>query len=149
MRLIVLLSLPLFAQAPDATADKLRWIAGCWEMRAGEMVIEEQWNKPSGGIMMGIGRTVKGGKLVETEYLQISIEKGRLTYTARIGTPGVTPFPVKSITDSEVVFENPEHDFPQRILYRKTPDGVFARIEGTSKGKERHVDFPYRKVSCE
>jgi len=113
------------------------------------MTIEEQWTKPAGGTMLGMGRTIRGAKTVFTEFLRISEESGKLTYTARIGTKGVTPFPLLKMTETEVVFENAEHDFPQRIIYRKQGSGLFARIEGLDKGKERHQDFPYQRVACE
>jgi Domain of unknown function (DUF6265) len=99
--------------------------------------------------MFGMTRTIRGGKTVFSEFQRISVEEGKLTYTARIGTQRVTPFPLKWMTESEVVFENPAHDFPQRILYRKANGGLFARIEGIDKGKERHQDFPYKRVSCQ
>lgn len=53
------------------------------------------------------------------------------------------------MSDSEVVFENPTHDFPQRILYGPLSGGVIARTEGVEKGQEKHQDFPYRRVACE
>ena len=53
------------------------------------------------------------------------------------------------MTDSEVVFENATHDFPQRVIYRKVQGGLFARIEGVDKGKDKHEEFPYKRVSCE
>ena len=46
-------------------------------------------------------------------------------------------------------FENAAHDFPQRIIYRKTAGGLHARIEGLDKGKPRSEDFPYKRVSCD
>ena len=50
---------------------------------------------------------------------------------------------------TEVIFENPEHDFPQRVIYRLQPDGLLVgRIEGISKGKPRAIDFPMKRVPC-
>jgi hypothetical protein len=50
----------------------------------------------------------------------------------------------------EAVFENPEHDFPRRIIYRLEPDGsLFARIEGMPKGKLRGLDYPMKRGRCE
>ena len=42
------------------------------------------------------------------------------------------------------IFENPAHDFPQRIIYRK--EGAYklnARIEGPMNGELKRIDFPY------
>jgi hypothetical protein len=53
------------------------------------------------------------------------------------------------VTDTTVVFENPQHDFPQRVGYeRKGGDALLAWIEGTRNGQTRRVEFPYRRVAC-
>jgi hypothetical protein len=144
----------LFTAAAAAFAQtdvsSLSWLAGCWEMQpAPGLTIQEQWTKPAGGTLLGVGRTIKGGKTVFTEFQRISVENGKLTFTARIGTKGVTEFPLLRMADGEIIFENPTHDFPQRILYRKNGPNLSARIEGLDKGKERHEDFPYTRAKCE
>lgn len=147
---ILLLWLLSVAQA-EGDVQSLGWMAGCWEVRnpSGTFSIEEMWTRPAGGTMLGAGRTIRDGKTIFSEFLRIAAEGGKLTYFARVGTTGVTPFPLLKMTDSEVVFENPTHDFPQRIQYRKVAGGLIARIEGVEKGKEKHQDFPYRRVACE
>ena len=51
------------------------------------------------------------------------------------------------VSEREAVFENPQHDFPQRISYELKGDGtLLAAIEGTKNGKTRRVEFPYRPV---
>ena len=51
------------------------------------------------------------------------------------------------MTGSEIVFENLKHDFPHRIIYRKTADGVAARVEGTMNGKRQGFDLALQEVS--
>ena len=49
----------------------------------------------------------------------------------------------------EAVFENPEHDYPQRVGYRRIgTDSVLAWIDGTNNGTQQRVEFPYRRVPC-
>jgi hypothetical protein len=50
-------------------------------------------------------------------------------------------------TQWEAVFENPDHDFPNRIIYR-TPDAdsLFARIEGKRNGRVSGVDFSLKRI---
>ena len=58
-------------------------------------------------------------------------------------------FLAREITDKSVVFENPEHDFPQRVGYRRADGGGLAAwIEGTTNGKSRHIDFLYSRAAC-
>ena len=48
-----------------------------------------------------------------------------------------------------VVFENPQHDFPQKVGYQRTnPDTLLAWIEGSEKGQVRRIEFPYRRLAC-
>jgi hypothetical protein len=48
--------------------------------------------------------------------------------------------------DSRAVFENPEHDFPKRIIYRLTPDGSLnARVEGIEKGRATAEEWTWRR----
>lgn len=139
MNLLVMLML-----AGEPEVARLSWMTGCWEVRSASRVITEQWTTAEGGTMMGVSKTVRNGKTVFDEFLKLSREDGKLVYRARIGTPGVTPFSLLTMTDSEVIFENKAHDFPKRIIYRKQPNGLMARIEGDGK----HQDFPYVRVSC-
>ncbi len=131
--------------------EQLGWLAGCWEGKLGSTVVEEQWMKPAGGAMLGLGRNVAGVKTTMMEFLLISKREGVLTYSVQLRHGGpVTHFKLARASENEVVFENPEHDFPQRILYRREPDGsILARIEGKQKEKEMGVNFPMKRARCE
>lgn len=142
-----LLALPALLQAGDVGG--LSWMSGCWVMQQGPLTIEEQWDKPIGGQMMGISRTIKSGKVVFSEFMRIDTARDEITYLPRIGTKASPVFfKLTSQTDSEVIFENPTHDFPQRVLYRKSADGLAARIDGKEKGKARAEDFPMKATPC-
>jgi hypothetical protein len=131
------------AQGP--TIDQLGWLTGCWSMKRGDSIVEEEWLKPLGATLMGISRTVKGGRTVEHEFLQVRDVNGALAYIAKPSGQAEATFPLKTFADQELVFENPAHDFPQRIIYRRTTDGVTARVEGTRNGQTRGIDFAYRR----
>ena len=146
------LFVPLFLCLPPghaADVSALSWLSGCWAGQSGPVTIEEQWNKPLGGQMMGFSRTIKQGQVVFSEFMRLEQRGSDVFYTARLGT-NASPVAFKLIqqTASEVAFENPQHDFPQRILYRKAPRGLVARIEGSDKGQARGEDFPFRTVPC-
>ncbi len=129
--------------------DPLTWLAGCWELRVGDRIGHEQWMAPAGGQMLGMSRTMVGGVLRSWEYVRIQEIDGVVSYAAQPGGAPVTVFPGRSITDSMTVFEQPAHDFPQRIIYRRVgTDSLFARIEGDVNGQARAVDFPMRRVAC-
>ena len=128
-----------------ASVDHLSWLTGCWTMTRGETMVQEQWLAPLGGTMMGISRTVKGGRTVEHEFLQIRDVNGTLAYVAKPSGQAEATFMLTTFSEKEAIFENPAHDFPQRILYRQTADGLTARVDGTRNGQTRGIDFVYRR----
>ncbi len=134
----------------DATgAQRLGWIAGCWERTNGPTIIEEQWMRPRGGAMLGVSRTTRRDTVVEFEQLRIFDRGGRTVYAAQPSGQALTEFEAAVTTDTAVTFENPTHDFPQRIIYRRRgADSLIARIEGMRGGQLRGIDFPYRRVAC-
>lgn len=142
-----LLMLMTLAQAPDMAA--LAWLSGCWRQESPARVVDEMWMAPSGGGMLGMSRTVASGRIVDHEFLQIRVQDGRVVYVARPARQPEATFTAVKIARGEVVFENPAHDFPQRIIYRLRDDGgLAARIEGVDKGTARGVDFPMMRVTC-
>lgn len=144
-----------FAQVPPSaeTTDRDRssirtvaFLAGCWAGGAGDVEMREQWSEPVGGVMLGTTRYVRDGRVVDFEFATLGEVDGAVTLWPYPGGQRSTHgFPLVS-ADGEVVFENPAHDFPVRIVYG--PDGVdrlAARIEGAD-GEVRGWDL--RRVSC-
>jgi hypothetical protein len=135
--------------AAHGVAD-LAWLAGCWASEGGEPGSEEHWLAPAGGTLLGVSRTVKGGKTVAWEYLQIrQTADGHVDFVANPSGQAQTAFRLVSLDGTAAVFENPGHDFPQRVLYRVEGDLLRARIEGTVGGEARGVDFPMQRRDCE
>ena len=140
----------LAAEGEQDDITRLDWLAGCWERRGPERHTIEQWTAPRGGMMLGLNQTVVGGATVAWEYLRIATVDGRLVLTALPSGQAEASFDAIELTESSVVFTNPEHDFPQTISYRRQPDGsLLGRIEGTREGTTRSVDFPFDAVRCD
>jgi hypothetical protein len=136
---------------PQASADldKLAWLAGCWTSTDAARQVDEQWMKPLGGTMMGMSRTVVGGKTVDSEAVLIRQTGSAVDYVAKPARQSEASFRMVLLTATEVRFENLEHDFPQRIIYQLNPDGsLHARVEGTRDGKVRGIDFPMARGTC-
>lgn len=149
--LCLLLSSLSFTQEQKPTINDFAWLAGCWERGGSNWEGVEQWMKPAGETMLGMSRTVANGKLREYEFLQLRTkEDGSLHYVALPSGQQETWFKLVKLENQEAVFENLEHDFPQRIIYRLEKDGaLMARIEGMSKGKLKGIDFPMKRGKCE
>ena len=146
-RWLLVFALPLAAEVTPV--DQVAWIAGCWQGEARGRVFEEHWMKPAAGIMLGMNRTIASGaapRVTSTEFLSLEMHDGKFSYVARPSQQTMTAFPLVSATMTEAIFENLKHDFPQRIIYRKTADGLFARVE-SADGKKAQ-DFPMKAVPC-
>jgi hypothetical protein len=137
------------AGAPVApTVKDVAWIAGCWDATRNGRHVAEHWMPPEGGTMMGVSRTTAGPKTVEWEFLIIRQTADGLAYVAKPSGQPETTFTATRASAGEVVFENPAHDFPKRIIYKREGDALTASIEGPMNGQNRRLDFPYKKASC-
>lgn len=127
------------------------WLAGCWELRSGNRESLEMWMPPAGGLMLGASRTIVGGAVREYEQVLIKTDGGKLVYTATPSGQQTASFTSVNVTDTSFTVENLQHDFPQRITYRRRgADSLIARIEGPGRGGTgtRGVDFPMRRTTC-
>ena len=118
----------LALQAPANVAD-LGWMSGRWEAVSGARWTEESWSAPRGGVLMGYSRSGRGEDLREFEFLRIQAgADGALAYWASPGGRSPVAFRLVSRSGTEAVFENPQHDFPQRIRYVRQGDTLTATI---------------------
>lgn len=129
--------------AEHAGLEGVAFLAGSWIGSSQGGRNEEHWTAPNGGLMVGMSRSVHGGRAVFFEHLRIERRGDAIVYVA--APKGRAP--VEFVFDPEqsgtrcAVFTNPEHDFPKRITYRLAADGALgARIDdGTDDG--RHQSF--------
>lgn len=137
-------SLGLYRHAEDIAMPEpvkgvigdLGWIAEAWVgKKSTGSSIEERWSPPLGGAMLGLSRTVNtSGKMVAFEYLRIVEREGGLVYIAQPGGKTATEFVLSEMGASRAVFENPRHDYPKRIVYELSSEGVLTTTVGQAKG---------------
>jgi hypothetical protein len=138
-------------QQPRYSLDDLAWLSGCWGWTHNKYERQEYWMKPAGKMMLGMSHTVSREKTIEYEFLYISqADDSSIYYTANPSGQQQMSFKLIKCNPQEAVFENPKHDFPQRIIYRLHKDGsMTARIEGIDNGKEKSIDFPLKRAECD
>ena len=144
-------SLLVFASGRSGATpiDAMAWLAGCWARAGGETTIEEQWMAPRGATMLGMSRTVRSGETVGFESLRINEDGAQLVYVSLPSGQTLTEFRSTFVADTMTVFENLQHDYPQRIIYRYgAGDSLWARIEGSVDGVLRGSDFRMGRVGC-
>ena len=137
-RLFALILLAAAAAMPQTSLAKedpltsLSWLSGQWIGRQGPSQAEEHFMKPAGGVMLGMRRSLSTSRPADTEFIRIVAEAdGRIVYYAQpLGSPTIVPFTLVESGENMVVFANPEHDYPQRIVYNRYGRNVVAAIEG-------------------
>ena len=148
----ILLALGVASDAAAQGAQRISsvtWLTGCLELRRGNRVIEEQRMAERAGTMVGMGRSIGARGMDDYELTVIQQDSSRLLYVAHPRRQPTATFVARVATPDSVVFENPQHDFPQRVGYRRIGrDSVLAWIEGTQMGKAQRFEFPYRRVPC-
>lgn len=137
---------PLLASDSRGVAglEPLSWMLGDWAFTRDGVTTGERWRRTDDLAWEGYGFMVKEGDTSRTEDLRLLVLQGEVFYISKVGhNPLPVAFKLISGSDSACVFENPSHDFPQRIRYRRTEAGITARIEGESSGKPRSAEFPF------
>lgn len=106
--------------------------------------VDEMWNTPGPGLMMGMSRTYTKDKVKSWEFVRIEQRGGTLLYIAQPQGAPPTEFKLIKSENGFLLFANPQHDFPKQISYRLIDaDHVTARVDdGAGKGK----DFAYTRV---
>jgi hypothetical protein len=130
------------ASSDPSTAELPAWMAGSWSGEKDGLAMEEVWLPPANNLMLGMHRDAKrGGAKASFEFLRIERRDGTLVYLAMPAGRPATPFALKSLSSARVVFENLEHDFPQRIIYWRDQARLCARVEGTIQGKAESEEW--------
>ena len=132
--------------------DDLAWLVGSWLEKKPGVETEEHWIAPNGDVMLGVNRTVRESGKTSFEFLRIARTPTGISYFASPGGRPATEFKLVETVQTEshkkVTFANPEHDFPQRIIYWLDDDGSLrARIEGTIGGQPRSQEWRWQPVA--
>ncbi len=129
---------------PDAAVD-LAWLAGHWCGEQNGTTIEELW-LARGGYLLNLSTTTRGEALVSFEYTRIEARAGGVVFVAQPGGVPPVEFALVDSGPQRLVFENPTHDFPQRVSYWRDDEGLHAEIAGPGDEGEQRIGFDY--VAC-
>jgi hypothetical protein len=142
----VVMAMPPHCEAAESI-DSLVWMCGSWGDPAESI---ESWMAPVDGLMLGVNRTVRAGKMPFFEFLRIEQRPEGIVFVASpLGLTG-TDFHLKELAPERVGFENPQHDFPQRITYWLEGDSLVAEASA-GEGEQRQVQsFRWsRRAACD
>jgi hypothetical protein len=127
--------------------EQFAWMLGTWKREAGDKILYESWAEPVGNTMLGEGYHIAKGDTVITEELRIQKIGNFWTYIPIVMNNPPVLFTLIESDKSRWVFENKEHDFPQRIVYSQKNDGsLLAWIEGEIEGKVMKEEYPMQRM---
>jgi hypothetical protein len=117
------------AAAAAAVTPKLDWMAGDWVSCTPGEVVEERWLGPSRDVLVGVNltRTEKGDSF---EFIRVAHGAKGLAYIAQPGGRPPVEFTLVEARPGYARFENPGHDFPRRIVYRRDGEALVAAATG-------------------
>jgi len=126
------------------------WLEGTWKRETSGGTAYESWRALSERTLEGRGwrRGPDGGER-ETESILLARMGDEWFYIPRpAGNERPVAFKLVERSETEAVFENATHDFPQRIGYRLDGDGkLTAWIEGKDEaGESRRIDFAFERA---
>ncbi|EAQ98211.2 DUF6265 family protein [Congregibacter litoralis] len=127
---------------PQSHAQDLDWLVGCWE--SFENYSKEVWVKNPDGTLLGFSASIERNDIAFYELLYIREVGGVLTYTAHPSGQNPAVFVISDRDEQRLVFENPQHDYPQRIVYEREGDALTAAISLLNGGRR----LSFTQESC-
>jgi hypothetical protein len=129
--------------------NKATWFLGEWHYVSSYGDLTEKWEKLSDSTMTGESQIIKGKDTVFQENILLEQRNDSLFYNVIIKNKKEeenTSFYLTKSTNNQLVFENPRHDFPTKIIYNLIkPDSILASIHGKEKGVDKSESFPMSK----
>jgi len=127
------------------------WLQGTWEQQTDDGVFSESWQKVTDSAYHGVGMFISEGDTLFSERLSIYQSRSVWYYAALVSDQNAGEtivFELTSSKDSIMVFENRNHDFPQKISYHFiSEDSVVAVVEGeTKEGSRKDIFSMTRKI---
>ncbi len=140
--LIVFCTLIVSCSDPESNdINELDWIIGKWTSTSGAESMTEHWQKEAGALI-GEAWFISSNDTISSEQLKIITRGNDIFYIASPSDQMTTEFKLKQLNDNEVLFENPEHDFPQSIYYKRlSSDSLYAKIEGKINDQPQAMEF--------
>lgn len=134
--------------AATAATAEFDWLAGHWCGGSAERKIDEVWLPEAGGALLGMSRTVRGERTESFEFMRL-VPAGK-DAGLHVQPNGVAPtlFALTGHGEGWLVLENPAHDFPNRIEYRRDGAGLRASIAGPGRDGET-LEIPFAYQRCE
>ncbi|GEM_PF-306465 len=142
-------------EARQKSLKQFEWLLGSWEyLSEDSLLFREAWEKQNDSIYGGFSFVKKNEDLLTSEIISLLIMDTSVYYIPNVkGQNNDMPvrFLVTASGESGFTCENPEHDFPKKIIYRyfkrSEQDSMSVIISGPAKdGTEYSETFVFLKM---
>lgn len=128
-----------------------RWLLGRWENQTQRGKMVEEWSKLNDSTFAGRSYMITATDSISLESILLKKEGNDLYYIPTVkGQNNDQPvkFKLTSSNTTSLVFENPAHDFPQKISYiLEAEKSLMAEISGMMNGQTRSRKFPMKRAN--
>jgi len=130
--------------------EKAAWLIGQWQNNSNGGHGTETWEKENDSTYSATSYFVVDKDTVSSEKIKL-VQSGKDVFYIPTVRDQNSEQPVKfKMTSNQnglLVFENPNHDFPQKITYLRISEEVIkAEISGLVNGKQKAQQFPMTRV---
>lgn len=130
---------------------KANWLLGEWSKTDSLGTLKENWTLQNDSSLVGTSYYIQNEKdTIHFESMELTEINESLIYEATVrgeNNDESTPFKMTKSTDSVLVFENPKHDYPQKITYKLiNAKNMLATISGKINGKVSSENYPMSKI---
>jgi len=128
-------------------SEAFKWLTGTWKISTGNNLIIEQWKVTNDSTLTGNASLIKNGRdTIPQETIELAYRNGDWYYIPTVSDQNnnkPVKFKIVFLKAAEFIGENPVHDFPQRIAYRRVKQQLFASIEGKKNGLYNKQNFDF------
>lgn len=128
----LILLLPFFGSQVYLQTEFPTFLEGTWKLENQE--VYEEWKLVEDESLSGISYRLADGEQTITEFLVIRKKREQVIYTATVPTQNEgkgIEFVLNQPDSMTYSFENPEHDFPKKIIYQKRSDTeIYVSVKG-------------------
>jgi hypothetical protein len=151
--ILLLLAIVSCKNSESNEKDKIKktdWLLGKWENKVDGGILSENWKRLNDSTFQAESFFIKDKDTLHFESITLQQKGEELFYNATVkgqNDDKSVPFNLTSETDKKLVFENPKHDYPQKITYTLiNKDSLVAEISGIQQGKPSSEKFGMKKL---
>ena len=128
---------------------KMSWLLGQWENKMDDGIVSESWKKKNDSTFVAQAYFIKEKDTLHSESIEL-LQKGEDLFYIPIvkgqNNDKAVAFKLTKSTENEFTFENPTHDYPQKIVYKmQNATSLVATISGKQQGKVSSESYPMKK----